>query len=219
MIRHKRKYTRWSRRIERNILSVYVRANEHDRAEGLYWYANAHDSCRVMAGKLGVSMAQAAGVVAALSPGLNWGLNLLQAELFIGEWVKGARGKDLPMVGVYGYRNVRKSIRILQGDNPREVLGGGMKTQAFYDNILAPLESKGVAIDRHAKGLALRSNSARGATATQDAIVTPSEYPYYVRHYVGIAERLGLIPHQLQAVCWVTWRRLKGNLEQNDLPF
>jgi len=72
---------------------------------------------------------------------------------------------------------------------------------------------------RHAKGLAIRSNSAKGATAEIDAIVTNAEYPYYAMHYVKLADRLGLIPNQLQAICWVTWRRLKGNIEQNDLPF
>jgi len=160
---------------------------------------------------------QAVGVIAALSPGLNWGLNLLQAEEFIREWAKGTRGNKLPIVGVYGYRNVKKSIRILDGERPLDVLGGD-KVRSFYANILDPTGME-VTIDRHAKGLALRSNSVKGATAEADGIVTPAEYPYYAKHYVKIADRLGLIPNQLQAICWVTWRRLKGNMEQNDLPF
>lgn len=213
----KRKYVGWSRRIERNILSVYVRANEFDREEGLHWYANAHNSARVFSSKYKVSLIQSVGVVSALSPGLNWGLNLLQAEEFIREWSKGKRGNDLPVVGVYGYRNLRKAIAILQGKPPLEVLGGN-KVRSFYANILSPTGPE-VTIDRHAKGLAIRSNSVRGATSDTDGIVTNAEYPFYVKHYVKLAERLGLVPNQLQAICWVTWRRLKGNMEQNDLPF
>ena len=213
-----RKYQGWSRRIERNILSVYIRANAEDREEGLPWYANARESARVMADKHGVRVDQAIGVIAALSPGSNWGRNLLDANELIQEWQRGRREKDLPQLGTYGRRNVIKAARILAGENPLDVLGGN-KVRAFYGNILDPKGSLKVTIDRHAKGLAIRSNSARGATAEMDAMVTNAEYPYYAKHYVRLAERLGLIPNQLQAICWVTWRRLRGNMEQEDLPF
>ncbi len=213
----KRKYNRYSQRIERNILSVYVRANEFDREEGLHWYANAHETARVFSDKYGVSLQTAVGVIAALSPGRNWGMNLLEAEEFIKAYMKRRRGKDLPLVGTYGYRNIRKTIAILNGASPLDVLGGN-KVRSFYANILNPLGAD-VTIDRHAKGLAIRSNSIRGATSETDANVTNAEYPYYAKHYIKLAGRLGLIPNQLQAICWVTWRRLKGELNQADLPF
>lgn len=213
-----KRFTRYSLRIERNILSVYVRANDLDRAEGLHWYQMAYDTAKVISDKFNVSLPQSVGVIAALSPGRNWGMNLLEAEDFIKEYTKGRRGADLPVVGTYGHRNIRKAIRILEGEPPMHVLGGN-KVRSFYMNIVSPLNSLEVTIDRHAKGLAVRSNSIKGATTEEDAIVTNAEYPYYAKHYVKLAERLGLIPHQLQAICWVTWRRLKGNLEQNDLPF
>lgn len=217
MARSSRKYRQWSKRIERNILSVYVRANEYDREEGLHWYRQAHDTARIMADKYNIGLATSVGVIAALSPGRNWGINLLEAEDFIKAYTRGLRGKDLPIVGTYGYRNVRKAIAILQGVAPLDVLGGN-KVRSFYANILDPQGSE-VTIDRHAKGLAIRSNSIRGATTELDAAVTQAEYPYYAWHYSILAERLGLIPNQLQAICWVTWRRLKGIMEQTDLPF
>ncbi len=213
-----KKYNRWSQRIERNILSVYIRANDYDRAEGLHWYQQAHDTAKVISDKLKVTLPQAIGVIAALSPGRQWGMNLLEAEDFIKAYMKGLRGRDLPIVGTYGYRNIRKAIRILEGKPPMDVLGGN-KVRSFYQNILDPKGSLEVTIDRHAKGLAIRSNSIKGATNEEDANVTNAEYPYYAKHYIKLAERLGLIPNQLQAICWVTWRRLRGNLEQSDLPF
>lgn len=213
-----KKHIGWSKRIERNILSVYVRANEYDREEGMHWYTNARSSAEVMAHKYRVNVTTAIGVISALSPGRAWGMNLLEAEDFIKAYQKGNRGRDLPIVGTYGYRNIRKSLRILEGTSPLEVLGGN-KVRSFYQNILDPKGSSEVTIDRHAKGLAIRSNSVRGATSEDDAIVSNSEYPFYAKHYVKLADRLGLIPNQLQAICWVTWRRLKGQLEQDDLPF
>jgi hypothetical protein len=196
---------------------VYLRANDYDREEGLHWYANAHDTARIISDKLGVSIKIAIGVIAALSPGRNWGLNLIEAEEFIKAYTSGARGNHLPIVGTYGQRNIKKAISILEGKEPLEILGGN-KVRSFYANILDPKRSE-VTIDRHAKGLAIRSNSIKGATAEEDAIVTNAEYPFYAKHYVKLAERLGLIPNQLQAICWVTWRRLRGNMEQDDLPF
>lgn len=189
---------------------MYIRANEYDREEGLHWYQNAHDSAEVISAKYHVPIETSIGVIAALSPGRNWGINLLEAEDFIRAYTKGLRGKDLPIVGTYGYRNIRKAISILEGKPPLEILGGN-KVRAFYANILDPKGSE-VTIDRHAKGLAIRSNSIKGATAEEDAIVTNAEYPYYAKHYVKLAERLGIIPNQLQAITWVCWRRLKGVL-------
>lgn len=218
MARVTKKYRGYSRRIERNILSVYIRANEYDRAEGMHWYGNAYTSARVIAHKHGISVSQSIGVISAMSPGLNWGLNLIQAEELIKAYMSGLRGNDLPRLGTYGRRNIVKACRILDGEKPLDVLGGD-KVRSFYQNILSPTGITAVTIDRHAKGLAVRSNSVKGATAETDSIVTPAEYPYYARHYIKLAERLGLIPNQLQAICWVTWRRLKGELNQEDLPF
>ena len=216
--RKRKKWHGYSQRIERNILGVYIRASESDRDEGLHWYRNANLTCQAIAARCNVGLDRAVGVVAALSPGREWGLNLLEAEELIKEWTKGRKGRDLPQVGTYGRRNVIKAERILSGDAPLEVLGGN-KVRSFYANILDPLGSSEVTIDRHAKGLAIRSNSLKGATAEEDANVSRAEYPFYARHYVKVADRLGLIPHQLQAICWVTWRRLRGNLAQTDLPF
>ncbi|HEY6019445.1 MAG TPA: hypothetical protein VIY48_05965 [Candidatus Paceibacterota bacterium] len=215
-----KKFTRWSRRIERNILAVYARANESDRAEGLFWYSKAHDTARNLAEKHGISVAQAVGVIAAISPGNSWGRNILEADEFIHAYVHGYK---LPSVGVYGRRNVAKARRILNGESGESVLHTktGPKVWAFYSNILNPHISQELTIDRHAKGLAYNFGSQRKGFATDDklSIVGRVEYRYLVRHYRVIAERLGLVPHQLQAITWVTWKRIEGRMEQSEIPF
>lgn len=217
----RRKYTRYSARIERNILACYLRANDDDIAEGMHWYAHAHATAGDIALKHSVTVEQSAGVIAALSPGLQWGLNVIQAEELIASWCKGLRGNDLPILGTYGRRNIIKATRILSGERPLDVLPDtGPKVRAFYQNIIDPTATAVVTIDRHAKCLALNSSGERGASNETDGIVTRAEYPYYSKHYIRLADRLGLIPNQLQAICWVTWRRLQGNLDQLDLvPF
>src|SRR5678815_583354 len=101
-----------SKRMERNILACYHRANAQDRAEGLHWYQTAHNDAAFIAFKHGVTLAQAVGVIACLSPGREWGLNLQDADQLIAAFVA---GKRLPNVGSYGRNNINKSRRILQG--------------------------------------------------------------------------------------------------------
>jgi hypothetical protein len=197
------KHKGWSKRIERNILSVLSQATDQERDIGMFWYRDANSACQIIAERQEVPLPHVIGVVAALSPGNEWGRNLLDAERLIDGW----KIDNVPMVGSYGMGNITKAIRILNGEIPMDVLGGN-KTKSFYQNILDPEYIGVVTIDRHAKGLAIESRSNRGATADKDAIVTPGEYPWYAMHYVRLAERLGLIPNQLQAITWGVWKRL-----------
>jgi len=211
----KRKRTAWSRRIERNILACYYRASVDDRAEGLYWYETAHNDAKTLSERHDVTLEQAVGVIAALSPGRQWGLNLLDEDQLIAAYVA---GKRLPGVGSYGRRNIVKARKILDGESPMDVLPvTGPKTRAFYTLILDPTDATTVCVDRHAKAVAVNR---LGSDIDGSNVVHVSEYEFYAWHYRAIAERLGLLSHQMQATTWVCWRRLHGNLNQLDLiPF
>jgi hypothetical protein len=139
---------------------------------------------------------------------------LIDANDYIGAWVSGARGRWLPTVGTYGRRNRLKASAILAGKPPLSVMGlRGKKVRAFYD-CMVNLDSLAVCIDRHAKIAAFGLEPSE-----ENAMVGTAEYDYLVRHYQTMASRFEVLPHQFQAVVWVTWRRLKGQLNQNDLPF
>lgn len=208
----KTKPRRYSIAIERRLLAAYNRANSYDISQGLTWYQTAHDTGVSMAQRYNLSVSQCLGVIAALSPGNEWSRNIQDAETLISYWHAGTRGRKLPVVGTYGRRNRNKAIAILEGDNPLDVLGGP-KVRAFYANMLNPSDPVPVTIDRHAKCCAY------GLVSPENAIVKPSEYEYIARHFRKAARRVGLVPSTFQAVVWVTWRRLHGVLEQNDLPF
>lgn len=210
--------TRLSKRLLRNILACYHRASDTDRREGLYWYETAHNDAQALAERYGITVFQAAGVIAALSPSNTWGGNLIDADILLGAW---RAGKRLPSVGVYGMRNVEKAGRILNGQgNGLAVLSQfnestGPKTWAFYQLIAEPLACELVCIDRHAKAVAVN----RASDDSARSLVGRSEYRQLARHYTHVAGLVGLLPHQVQAICWVTWRRLQGALNQIDLPF
>lgn len=213
----RKKYLGWSRKVEHNILATYLLASDQDRTEGLYWYQHANEIAAELANRFDFSVNQSAGVIAALSPGNPWGRNLLDAELMLEAYAKGLRGKRLPNVGVYGWNNIRKAEKILAGGDPNEILGG-LKTTSFYNNIRLPADSLAVTIDRHAKSLAYGVGSKRKGYASSDAFgaVSNAEYPWLAKHYRNIAERLDLLPSQLQAITWVTWKRLGEKIDATE---
>lgn len=199
----------WSRRVERNLTSVYRRADELDLRDGLGWYERAHGSALNLAEKYARPLTATCGIIAALSPGLRWEKNIEDADVLL----DGLKRGDVPLVGVYGKRNRDKAVAIANGADPRKTLGG-LKVRSFYENILNPLDREHVTIDRHAKTAAF--NLAQNAA---NAVVRNAEYQYIAWHMRVLAKRYALVPCQFQAVCWVVWRRLKGNIRQDDLPF
>lgn len=218
-----KKYTKWSKRIERNILTTYNLATKVDHNYGMHWYAIARDEALTIAEKYDVGVDKVVGVIAAISPGLNWGRNLIEAAEVVRAF---ATGQPTPMVGVYGKGNVAKAVRILKGENAMDVfpVKTSPKVRSFYDNILYPRSGSEVCIDRHAKALAYNYGSERAGRASDDKLsaVRPREYQYLAWHYRVLAGRLGLIPSQLQAICWVTWKRIDGDVSgqnYNEVPF
>lgn len=178
------------------LIAVYNRATGEQRGEGLGWYWTAHDICRLVGLQFGVPLESVVGVVAALSPGSNWERNLEDAKSVIEAFVK---GQELPMVGSYGRANVVKASRILSGEAPLDVLGGG-KVRAFFANILDPSDSGPVTIDRHANG------AAYGIRREEASLVSPWQIRNLAHQYRVAAGRLGLVPSSFQAVVWVVWR-------------
>lgn len=200
----KRKY---SRTIENNLKRAYACANADDIAYGLNWYQIAHDVACKLADDYGCTVKQACGVIAALSPGRNWEVNQDDAKTIIAHYSIGKRGKELPLVGSYGWGNIIKAERILSGESPLDVLGGE-KVRSFFCNIYDPTSEECVTIDRHAKSAALGE-----VLGDKGTVPSKGEYLYLSEHYRKLAAKLNLLPHQLQAIVWVVWRRLGGNLE------
>lgn len=193
-----------------NLRALYAEASPVDKVNGLTWYADGHAVGAALGARYGFSTEQALGVVAALSPGYGWGRNVQGAESFIRAFSGGARGRHLPAVGVYGGPNLRKAEEILAGADPSYVLGGP-KVLAFFGNLVDPSDPGPVTIDRHAKSALFDESS------PETSVVSRAEYQHLADHYRAVAGELSLLPNQLQAIIWVTWRRLKGIVDDVDV--
>lgn len=199
----------WSRRYETNILKLWQSAAEEDHCEGMLWYARANRRAQELSERFGIELWQSAGVIAALSPGCEWGRNLIDASRLMEAFVSGKRGRDLPIVGAYGWANIEKAERILKGENPLIVMPEtAKKTRNFFGNILFPESPASITIDRHAKAVAENLPPSRKGYASEEALATVrlNEYEYIAWHYRRISERLGILPNQLQAVLWCAWK-------------
>lgn len=183
-----------------NILSVFDQATDSEYKEGMTWYNKANAWCW---GIDHLNYKRAAGVLAALSPMLSWDLNVRYAEMVY------AGKTRIPCL----QKNAAKAIAIKNGWNALDILSGP-KVTAFYHNIVNPYSDdyRYVTIDRQAidiaNGYAGSHNNAYRKVHEDMAIA-----------YVDAAHEIGILPLQMQAVTWVTWRNLKreGLSSLNDL--
>lgn len=153
-------------------------------SEGYNWYDRAQE----IADKLGKGNLQmGAGVIAAMSPQKNWDVNLrLAHDMF-------NKGK----AGHYGVQ-VTKARRILEGENPEDVLGQ-LKEGNFYKNIVNPDDPSAVTIDRHANDVAINQKMGQA----NRGLSSEGRYNIFHSAYTTAAGHLGIeTPSRLQASVW-----------------
>lgn len=150
------------------------------------WYREASEECRTIAHAMGVGYRAFVGVVAALSPQLNWKYNVREAVKLVG------RGYALG----YG-RNVAKAKRILNGEDPDDVLGGN-KVRSFFRNLLdGGNDDRFVTIDTWALRIAA------GNPGYPTSSITDKQYHRLVKLYRYTADAHGISATALQAMTWV----------------
>jgi hypothetical protein len=115
------------------------------------------------------------------------------------------RGEDYSKAKVSAYPlNRAKAIRILKGGMPLDVLKGP-KTRSFYRNMVDPLDREAVTIDFHAmaitRGRVLKAKD-------REASFGLREYNRIAECYREVGRKEQLLPNQVQAITWVTWKRM-----------
>jgi hypothetical protein len=192
--------------VSEHILDMFNRANELEVANGMCWYKVANREARQIQVKSnqGLKLNQICGIIAALSPRNKWLRNLIDAEN-LAICYDGTLPSLLNFKAATFGSNKLKAILIASMVNPTdsEVLDvlGGDKVRSFYLNILNPDSGIDVTIDGHAISIALGERIV--GIAAKGRI-----YKHIVDMYIEEANRLKIIPNQLQAITWLTYRRL-----------
>lgn len=180
-----------------NIIAVYnavvAQLSSVELVNASNWYPIAHKWCADVAQAYGLTVSQVAGITAAMSPQISWDKNKLQTILLI---QKMRNSEEL--TGLMAYRaNVAKAVRIYNGENALDVLGG-KKVRSFYGNLM--LDDSTVTIDRHALHIALYGTG----NEEKSGSITPTDKLYDIAQsaYVAAANILGITPYSLQSITW-----------------
>jgi len=179
------------------LLALYHSASPSQRDEGMNWYRYAWYFTLATAQEFDFTSTQVAAVIAVTSPRQGWGVNKDTAYTLCSYHARGLSFERAcldPLVRGFS-TNLAKAWRILEGENPSDVVSGP-KVTAFFHNICG--EQDLVTLDTHAM------NAWAGDP-------TGKAYPAKVREqmradYVDCATLVGVAPSEFQAVVWVVWR-------------
>ena len=190
-----------------HILATYNLATAAERVHGETWYPSALKVAKQLAQAYGVHEAEAAGVIAALSPRNKWERNLADAESLIAAWVAGgAEAARLTKVCTFT-GNKEKAVRILEAGvlTDADVLAilSGPKLREFYSCIRGIND---VCIDGHAYSI---WTGGRVTLADVPAIGVKLRREIKA-DYQAAADQAGIPASVMQATTWVTWRRIHG---------
>jgi hypothetical protein len=193
----------------RHISGMLQLATVADITEGKEWYNRAHRlAVQFIHAYQPLTLGQAIGVIAALSPNNKWYRNCSDAEAMIKLWHQGCDPRHAK-VCTYS-ANKDKAARILESTDVEaiESILGGRKVTAFYRSILGHRDS--VCVDGHAYAVWIGER----ITTTATPSIGKALYEAIARSYCLVADRSFelcghvLTPAQVQAITWVTYRRL-----------
>lgn len=181
------------------VLEVFALATLSELDYGKEWYRTAHALAQRLSPH---NPSEAAGVIAALSPMMDWERNMMLA---IRAYADGEASGAL-------YSNVNKANQIMAGADPLEILGG-KKVLNFFAAIANPESDTAVCIDRHAFDVAMgrvTNDKTRGALSRKGVYEEFQDAYRRAAHTLTIREGVHYTPAMVQSITWCVWRRLKG---------
>jgi hypothetical protein len=212
----------------KNILNIFNQATDTEITNGQYWYLSAHQFCvglmyavQKVKGYHDIKEFNIAGIVAALSPGVNWDRNKMDAtDLVMRYLVKGKK------VNPYRYgtypANIKKAEAIFKAktvDEVAKIIMGksGLKTHAFFHNIMLDM-SNHVTVDRHAYKAA--NNIWEGGAVSMHAKrYKDTEQAYMLAQDTLKDHNEPILPAQLQAIVWLVYKRLNNHKTGLDVDY
>lgn len=215
-----------------NLYAVWHHATLREREDGLTYYQRSHElivsrvahfhvrDVEVAKRASGVQVIPAAarvcGAFAALSPNNDELGNYRDLDVVCDAVLRRLQYEDFS-VSSYGPNKLKAWLILRYGVHPVKVLGG-LKVRSFYSNLLDPNDGKTVTIDGHCfniwngKRLPLRR---KPNTKAPDA---ETDYSVVAAGYRAVAKSVGVLPCQLQATVWQTWKRMHRILYSPQAP-
>lgn len=187
---------------EERIHLLLPEVTEEDMSSGLSWYFDVNQLCQEWSAQVGqanFTPIHAAGIIAALSPMRSWPDNIRKAREVLDTGTTTGLGHTLETAQL-----------IRHGFDPEFLIGRtgqNLKVQAFFNNIAFPDTSKHVTVDRHMWTFLCNDFD---VVRKAGLYFKSYEYEWASDRVRNVAADLEILPHQLQSVIWLTWRRKLG---------
>jgi hypothetical protein len=175
--------------LTRRATAEYRRATPVIVERGRAWYREANAIALNHVVEYGVTLEQASGILAAFSPRMAWGQNVMMAERLL--------SRNGTLDGGCLKRSIEQASRIYFGEDPLRVMQGP-KTRAFYQAVLTAGQSETAVIDVHAWSMLIGRRAEKAPNLTQYRAADTC-----IRRAADI---VGEGTHELQAVTWLAWR-------------
>ena len=178
-----------------NIINCYHLATKDEISKGKLWYLDARKICKRIAKETNTKLITACGVMAALSPNNTWEQNQIDCKKYLLD--QNHRPATYGMM-----REKAESIIIEDNSTVNSIckILNGQKITRFFLNIYSRRFNV-VTIDRHAISIYF-------GTHEHDFKYTPKRVAKIRADYKRAAQMIGIPAYQLQAITWVTWKRL-----------
>ena len=181
-----------------NIVQAYNKASYDSHTEGQYWYVDANNIAGQVSNLLGTEdIRVGAGILAALSPQIDWGNNIAEALKFT----------SLGYSTMQTQANNAKAQKIQEGQDPDTILGGH-KVVPFYHAILEPTGQYKPVVDRHA--IAIYYGKPVSERQLSRAFGNRKVMRRIQYAYVRASKEVGQHYNVVQATTWVQHRKDKG---------
>lgn len=166
--------------------------------QGINWYFELNDYCKTLSELHNIEPIRVAGMLSALSPNCTFAQNIKSLE-------KVLRTDGNCKVSTFGNQK-RKALEIFKTDdiseeNIKRILGKGLKTRSFFENIYRPETSNAVTVDLWMIRYAKKHN-----IIPVNGVLTDKRYRTIEAHIRDLAQKFGVMPHQYQAIAWVDLR-------------
>lgn len=196
--------------LKNRLKSFYKLATKQEILNGLNWYRYEHEYLKGIAEGANIEFFKLVGIFAALSPQMSVDRN----KKLLLQYLKHGDASHYKVL-------IDKCDKIKGAHNESEVakILNGTKITSFYWNLLKPENVTRVTIDRHALASMLQTPSKVNALDDGTYSMTRGQYKAFEKVYTDVAKEFYILPHQLQAIIWETYRRLRDLKQYEQVPF
>jgi hypothetical protein len=193
----------------KNLRDLWAQADEMDISDGIHAYQRYHEVMKTIAAHFSTPLNMTTAAFVALSPNSDY-LGNLRSLISMLEAKR--QGFDYEDAIVSTYNACRARAALYLKSTPFLDHAKGLKTRAFYQNILEPTKPGPVTVDGY------MYHAWAGTTGgMRDANITKKIYGQISEDISKLARQHGYLPHETQAILWFARKRINGVVYSGQL--